>query len=186
VEGGESSITASQTAIGALPYMAPEMIGSIASADKPADIWSLGALAYELLSGKKPFGTGLKAVPAILEGKIAPLASPQTQFKTTMLDVFEVIEKCLVVDPSKRLNADELVQACETLCYPITDREFGTVKKFDNSSWGFILPEHGKDVFFHVESIFGKARLKVGDRVSFARHVGGGNDRAFPVIKVAS
>lgn len=186
VGGGDSSITASQTAIGALPYMAPEMIGSIANADKPADIWSLGALAYELLSGKKPFGTGLKAVPAILEGKILPLASSQSQFKTVMQDVFEVIKKCLVVDPSKRLTADELVQACEKFCYPITHREFGIVNKFDNSAWGFIQPEHGKSVFFHVESIFGKSRLKVGDRVLFARHVGGGNDRAFPVIKVTS
>jgi serine/threonine protein kinase len=38
VEGGDSSITASQTAIGALPYMAPEIIGSISSADTSADI----------------------------------------------------------------------------------------------------------------------------------------------------
>ncbi|MDE2244111.1 MAG: cold shock domain-containing protein, partial [Bradyrhizobium sp.] len=81
-------------------------------------------------------------------------------------------------------NADELVNACEKFCYPITDREFGVVNKFDNNSWGFIQPDQGKSIFFHVESIFGKARLKVGDRVSFARHAGGGSDRAFPVIKV--
>jgi cold shock CspA family protein len=138
-----------------------------------------------LLSGNKPFGTGLKAVPAILEGKISPLASSQSQFKTTTQEVFEVIKKCLVVDPTKRLTADGLVEECEKFCYPITDREFGVVSKFDNNSWGFIQPERGKSIFFHVESIFGKSRLKVGDRVSFARHVGGGSDRAFPVIKVA-
>ena len=42
VLGGEESITSSQTAIGALPYMAPEMIQNVKEADRPADIWSLG------------------------------------------------------------------------------------------------------------------------------------------------
>jgi serine/threonine protein kinase len=88
------------------------------------------------------------------------------------------------VEPSKRLTADKLVEACEKFCYPITDREFGVVSKFDNNAWGFIQPEQGKSIFFHVDSIFGRARLKVGDRVSFARHAGGGSDRAFPVIKI--
>ena len=61
IEGGNESITASQTGIGALPYMAPEMIELMRDAGKPADIWSLGALTFELLVGEKPFGAGLRA-----------------------------------------------------------------------------------------------------------------------------
>jgi eukaryotic-like serine/threonine-protein kinase len=75
VEGGESSLTASNTAIGALPYMAPEMIKSIRKAGAPADVWSLGAMVFELLSGQKPFGVGYRAVPAIMEAKVPPLPS---------------------------------------------------------------------------------------------------------------
>ena len=32
------------------------------AAGKHSDIWSLGAMIFELLCGKKPFGAGLKAV----------------------------------------------------------------------------------------------------------------------------
>jgi serine/threonine-protein kinase len=187
VEGGDSSLTASQTAIGALPYMAPEIIGSISSAGTPADIWSLGALVYELISGEKPFGTGLKAVPTILAGHVPALKSTlqqQSQFATATKEIYGLIKKCLILDPTNRLDADELVEACETLCYPTTEREFGTVSKFDNASWGFISSEAGSSVFFHVDSVFGGQRLKVDDRVFFARHKGGGSDRAFPVVKV--
>ncbi len=187
VENGDSSITASQTAVGALPYMAPEMIESFKDASKPADVWSLGAVIYELLVGAKPFGTGLKAVPAILEGKYGPLPSShlrQTQFRTAADETFSLVKRCLVVDASKRPTADELVRLCERLCYPVTDREFGVVTKFDNNYWGFITPDSGKSVFFHIESVFGPAKLNVGDRVFFARHKGGGSDRAFPVIRV--
>jgi eukaryotic-like serine/threonine-protein kinase len=188
VEGGDSSITASQTAIGALPYMAPEIIGAISSADTGADIWSLGALGYELISGEKPFGTGLKAVPAILAGTVPALKSTlsqQSQFKTILREVYDLIRRCLVLNPDERIDADELVEACETLCYPVTEREFGVVRRFDNSAWGFIDSEAGSSVFFHTDSVFGGQRLKVGDRVLFARHKGGGSDRAFPVIKLS-
>ncbi len=54
IAGGDESLTASQTAIGALPYMAPEMIDDIKSVTTSVDIWSLGAMIYELLVGKKP------------------------------------------------------------------------------------------------------------------------------------
>jgi serine/threonine-protein kinase len=61
-EGGEDTISASATAVGALPYMAPEAIDTPRDVGLKADIWSLGAMMYELLTGSKPFGKGLKAV----------------------------------------------------------------------------------------------------------------------------
>jgi serine/threonine protein kinase len=188
VDGTESSLTASQTAIGALPYMAPEMIKSVKKAGMPADIWSLGALAFELISGEKPFGVGYRAVPAILEGKVSPLPTSiksHAQFKPTGEEVYKLIQACLQVNPAERPTADELVRRCEKLCYPNAEREFGTVAKFDNKYWGFIAAERGKQVFFHIESVYGDKQLKVGDRVWFARHRGGGSDRAFPVTKLA-
>lgn len=100
-------------------------------------------------------------------------------------EVYDLIMRCLVLNPDDRIDADELVEACEKLCYPVTEREFGVVRRFDNSAWGFIDSESGSSVFFHTDSVFGGQRLKVGDRVLFARHKGGGSDRAFPVIKLS-
>jgi serine/threonine protein kinase len=190
VEGGEASLTASNTAIGALPYMAPEMIDSIRDAGPPADVWSLGALMFEIISGEKPFGTGYRAVPAIIKAKVPPipeLIKRHPQFSPAGNDVYELVKACLKVDPGDRPTADSLVQLCEKLCYPNTRREFGTITTFNNRYWGFISAHEGaRGVFFHIESYFGTERLKEGDRVWFARHKGGGNDRAFPVLKIKS
>ncbi|MGH6779333.1 MAG: serine/threonine-protein kinase [Bradyrhizobium sp.] len=112
IEGGEGSLTASQTAIGALPYMAPEMVRSMKDAGKPADIWSLGAMIFELMSGKKPFGAGLAAVEKILAGKIPSIPNIVTsnlQFKPSGDELYALIQKCMQVDPAKRPSADELV-----------------------------------------------------------------------------
>lgn len=187
VEGGESSLTASNTALGALPYMAPEMIKAFKSAGMPADVWSLGAMMFEIISGAKPFGAGYKAVPAIMEAKMPPLPEMiklNPQFRSTGQEVYELISACLRADPASRPTADKLVHRCEMFCYPDILREFGTVKKFENGYWGFITADQGPDVFFHIESVFGTTRIKKGDRVWFARHAGGGNDRAFPVLKI--
>ena len=66
-EGGSSTMTTSQTAVGALPYMAPEGIETPREVGRPADVWSVGAMMFHLLSGAPPFGTGLAAVRRILE-----------------------------------------------------------------------------------------------------------------------
>lgn len=186
VEGGDASITASQTAIGALPYMAPEMIQSIKDAGKPADIWSIGALAYELLEGRKPFGFGLKAVPAIVVGNVAPMIAVKQaahQFLPAAKAVQEIIMSCLQVDLTKRPTADELVRNCEALCYPITKREKGTVDRFSRPTFGYLAADKGDEVFFHVQNVYGDS-VSVGDRVVFSRHEGGKADRAFPIMKI--
>jgi serine/threonine-protein kinase len=140
------------------------------------------------MSGKKPFGAGYKAVPAIMAAKPPPV--PNTirsgaQFRPAGEELYKLLTACLHRDPGKRPDADELVSNCEKLCYPNTPRELGTITKFDNGFWGFIAADQGSDVFFHIQSVFGDRNLKAGDRVWFARHPGGGSDRAFPLIKVA-
>jgi serine/threonine-protein kinase len=186
VEGGDDSITASQTVIGAIPYMAPEAINAIKDAGTASDVWSLGAMAFELISGKKPFGFGLKAIPAILKGEVPSLPGNLSaqQFKPSGDAIYQVIKQCLQLDPKARLTADQLVVECESLCYPSVIREFGTIKRMQNSYFGFIQAETGGDLFFHVDSLFGSRRVAVGDRIWCGRFPGGGADRAFPVLKV--
>ena len=150
IEGGDGSLTASQTAIGALPYMAPEMIRSMKDAGMASDIWSLGALTFELLTGKKPFGYGLRAVPAILAAKVPSLPAAVTlnsQFKPGAEDLYSLIATCMQADPDARPTADEVVSKCEMLCYSVAPREFGTVQSVRNAYWGFIDADHGKTSF---------------------------------------
>jgi serine/threonine protein kinase len=107
VEGGSAGLTASQTALGALPYMAPEMIDDLKSAGKPADIWALGAMTLELLTGNRPFGQGYKAVPAIMNAKIPEL--PKTlmsnpQYARLSGEIYKIIQNCMKKNPEDRLT----------------------------------------------------------------------------------
>jgi len=49
------SMTKTQTVMGSPHYMAPEQILSAKNADAQSDIWSLGAVLFEILTGRVPF-----------------------------------------------------------------------------------------------------------------------------------
>lgn len=183
VEGGEDSISGSKTVVGALPYMSPELIQNPQKVGLSTDIWSLGALMYHVMTGGTPFGIGLKAITKIVSGNLPDFSDTlfsHPQFKKLNEEIAKIIKKCLNIDPEKRPSADEVVRMCENLCYPIAKRYEGRVKSISYNSWGFIST-NGPDVFFNLKSVYGR-RPKEGDKVYFSAFVGGGADRAHPLV----
>lgn len=185
VGGNEEGLTNSQTALGALPYMAPETIDDLKSVGKPADVWGIGALTFELLTGVRPFGAGYKAVPLIQQAKLPPLPSiitAKSQFAPFAAALFDVIRACMRKDPAHRLTADQLVQECEGLYYSVAPREFATVTVVKNSYWGFAA-NSDKEFFCHVKSLYADTTFTVGERVWVSAHSGSPHRRAFPIVK---
>lgn len=183
----KESTTGSQTVMGALPYMAPEMIIDQKSAGLPADVWALGALLYQLLTGKLPFGRGLGAVPAIVAASLPQppaLFRTKAQFSPLANDLWSIVASCLQKDVAKRPTADDLVQTCDKLCYSNAERQLGTIESFrgvGRGNWGFIDIHGGGTAFFHRDSFYGDM-VSVGARVSFAGFPGVPQMRAFPVL----
>jgi tetratricopeptide (TPR) repeat protein len=52
---GQSRVTSSQVAVGTFPYMAPEQLEG-STADARSDLYGLGCVGYEMLTGITPFG----------------------------------------------------------------------------------------------------------------------------------
>ena len=185
VEGGSDSMTASQTLVGALPYMAPEAIDSPRNVQYPADIWSIGAMMFQLISGELPYGQGLAAVRKIQDAKIPvppTFLTSNSQFSPLMKEILEIINSCLQRSLDLRPTADELVRKCGDLCYTHTSRESGVVTDIRyRGAWGFIETDY-KNVFFHSSSVYGPHKISVGDRVVYASYGGTPYQRAFPVL----
>lgn len=139
---------------------------------------------YDVIRDAK--GNVVGIVEEYLPGdKLPDVVTESPQFRPTGLELYEIIKKCVVADPSKRITADALVTACEKLCYSEEAREFGRLKTWKNNFWGFITADKGDDIFFHKDSIYGAKQIKVGERVSFSRHKGEGADRAFPLVRIS-
>lgn len=184
-EGGDASLSASATALGAIPYMAPEAIDAPETVGLPADVWSIGAIVLHILYGDYPYGAGLRAVGNIT--KNSPISTPKfvtsnSQFRPLAEEIIELAGRCLQSDPKDRPTADELVEMCGTLCYTVSDRKIGSVKNYQYDAYGFIRTT-GDDVFFHKDSVFGELPA-VNERVVFSCYDGGQAPRALPVLKL--
>jgi serine/threonine-protein kinase len=88
----DAGLTRTQSSMGSPLYMSPEQMTSSKNVDARADIWSMGVVLYELLSGTSPFnGETLPEVCAkILQETPAPLASAEIPAE---LDA--VVQRCL-------------------------------------------------------------------------------------------
>jgi serine/threonine-protein kinase len=95
------TLTSTTTILGSPAYMAPEQLRDARTVDVRADIWAMGIVLYELLSGDVPFrGTNVADLcVAVLEHQAAPLGSHRRDVPDALDGV---VRRCLARDPGER------------------------------------------------------------------------------------
>jgi eukaryotic-like serine/threonine-protein kinase len=96
-----TSLTSDGDPVGSPYYMAPEQMRASPDIDARADIWSLGAILFELLTGQCPFeGETLTEVCGKVLSEAPPSLSAFSNVAAVELDA--VIARCLQKDPNLR------------------------------------------------------------------------------------
>jgi len=103
-------LTAERSVLGTPFYMSPEQVRDAKAVDLRTDIWSLGLILHELLSGSPAFeGTTLPGVCASIAAD--PPAALRLKRPEVPVEVEAIVLKCLEKDPARRFQtARELVE----------------------------------------------------------------------------
>src|SRR5262245_11688272 len=105
----DSTLTQTGTPVGSPPYMPPEQAaGQTRHIDARSDVYSLGAMLYELLTGRPPFqaATTVETLRLVIENEVVP---PRRLNPALPSDLETICLKCLEKDPDRRYQtAQEL------------------------------------------------------------------------------
>ncbi len=100
--------TAEGTMLGTPLYMSPEQMRSSRDVDARTDVWSLGLVMFELLTGSVPWTTSSIAALA-LDVTTKPAPDPRTLRADVPEGLADVVLRCLEKEPGSRFaNAAEL------------------------------------------------------------------------------
>jgi serine/threonine protein kinase len=152
--------TTAGIAVGTPAYMAPEQLAADPAADHRVDLYAVGLLAYELLSGGSPF-TGSSPQQTLARQLTERPTPPHIQRADVPPALSSLIMRCLEKDPAARWSsADELLTALNGI--RITSSEIPAVTRTERitvrqSGWrrGLII---GAGVTLSVLMAFGAYR----------------------------
>jgi hypothetical protein len=112
---GDSALTSAGMAIGTPAYMAPEQAAADPHVDHRADIYAVGAMAYEMLTGQPPF-TG-PTPQAVLAAQLTDKPQSFAKARPSVPPALEaLVLRCLEKRPADRWqSAEELLNRLETI-----------------------------------------------------------------------
>jgi serine/threonine-protein kinase len=115
---GGGTLTATGVAIGTPHFMSPEQAAGDREIDGRSDLYSLGVVGYQMLTGELPFNA--PTVPGILMKQITELPAPiEAKRPETPEDLAACVMRCLEKEPEHRWpTADGLRRALESRSTP--------------------------------------------------------------------
>lgn len=108
-KGAEAGLTRTGAVMGTVAYMSPEQARGD-PVDARTDLWALGVVLYEMMTGRRPFEAGNEhaTLHAILHQPLVPMSRYRDGVPAAL---HAVVERCLEKAPSARYPAAEALRA---------------------------------------------------------------------------
>jgi len=114
--GADKGMTRHGAVMGTMPFMSPEQWGNGVAIDHTTDIWAVGIMMFQMLSGRHPLYpmTGMELMVTGFIDEPMPLLKEKAP--ELPKEVCDVVDKCLLKDKTKRWSdALALLRALEPL-----------------------------------------------------------------------
>ncbi len=107
----DASLTNTRAILGSPLYMSPEQIRATRDVDARSDVWSIGVVLYELLTGKRPFDG--ESVGDVLSNVVEAAPTPPREVRDDLPPALDaIILRCLSRKPEARFqSAGDLADA---------------------------------------------------------------------------
>ncbi|MEO8193672.1 MAG: protein kinase [Gemmatimonadales bacterium] len=120
---GDTRLTATGTAIGTPAYMSPEQCAGDRHLDGRSDLYSLGAVAYYMLTGQPPFDG--PSTPVIMMKQVTERPAPISRLRSDVpLDLERIVMRLLEKDAASRFaDGSALVDALDGATFDFAEPE---------------------------------------------------------------
>jgi len=123
VDGKDADLTKTNMMIGTPAYLPPEQAQNAKGVDARADIYSLGATFYEMLTGQQPY-PGENSIEVLHKLFLTPVPDPRKINPAVSAASAAIVMKMMAKDPKNRFqNATELLAMLEKTFPPHTAQE---------------------------------------------------------------
>ena len=124
---GTGALTSMGMALGTPAYMAPEQAAGDPNVDHRADLYAVGVLAYEMLTGRPPF-IGLSP-QSLLAAQVTGAVEPVTKHRENVPPALSaLVMRCLAKRPADRWqSATEILDQLEQLATPTASSPYDPI-----------------------------------------------------------